>query len=209
MTSSTFSVVVGEGTSKTFLIHSALLRYESDRLAKDIDGGFKEEKSSMIVLNEEDPGLFSYFVEYLYENGSAWVNKSEIQRPEDYVIAARLYALGERLQAKNFQHAVFEKFMKDFNAQTHIGDQGICDLLDVVCTELPERVQEDQLRAQVFWYAAGRLDSLKNYDYFVKLLETHGELGKEMCLRASPSVDIQPEYHSQPLVSKFIPASIY
>lgn len=60
--------MVGEDKSKTFLFHSELLAYESDRLAKDVKGGFDEESSRRIVLHEEDSELFGYFVEYLYRS---------------------------------------------------------------------------------------------------------------------------------------------
>ena len=148
-------------------------------------------------------------MEYLYQTKSGWLESATIARPEDYVIAARLYALGERLQAKDFQRIALQKFMEAFNDNLNLGDQAICDLLEIACTELPERVQEDQLKAQIYWYATRMLSSLKEYNYFVKLLDTHKGLGKEICLRASPGIDCQPSFDSQPLSSKFTPASIY
>ena len=86
--------MVGEENSKTFLLHSELLAHESDRLAKDVKGGFNEESNRRISLQEEDLELFGYFVEYLYR--SEWL-KEQIQRDSDYIILARLYTLGERL----------------------------------------------------------------------------------------------------------------
>ncbi len=89
--------MVGKENSKTFLLHSELLAYESDRLAKDVNGGFKEQSSRRIVLHKEDSGLFGYFVEYLYR--SKWLAHEQVERDLDYTILARLYTLGERLQA--------------------------------------------------------------------------------------------------------------
>ena len=71
-----FSVVVGVETSKTFLLHTALLIGESDRLAKDIEGGFEETTKKRITLSQEDPGLFGYFVEYLYKD--SWLREEKI-----------------------------------------------------------------------------------------------------------------------------------
>ena len=94
-----FSVVVGVETPKTFLLHTALLIGESDRLAKDIESGFEETTKKRIVLSQEDPGLFGYFVEYLYKD--TWLREEQISRDTDYVVLARLYALGEGLPGKD------------------------------------------------------------------------------------------------------------
>ena len=85
---------------------------------------------------------------------------------------------------KGFQFATLRKFTASFTSRTTIADQGVCDLLEIACAELPERVDEDPLRAQIFWYAASRLTMLQDYDYFLQLLEIHKELGKYLCIRA-------------------------
>ena len=176
-------------------------------LAIDVGGGFKEEKDQKIVLDQEDPGLFGYFIEYMYRTG--WIAEEKgAKRNEEYIILARLYALGERLQAKDFQRAALNKFHRSF-ASASLSDQGICDLLEIACAELPERVDEDPLRAQVFWYAASRLTQLRDYDYFLKLLEAHPHLGKSLVLLAGNSSSAQPQYRPEPLPLKFVPESIY
>ena len=202
-------MVVGEGPTRTFFIHGALLESESDRLAKDVSGGFKEETTRTIILNEEDPSLFGYFVEYLYETESRWLDDCTIPSPETYVISARLYVLGERLQAKRFQKAALRKFTKCFDEDLLIADQAACELLEIACTEIPERVKGDQLAEQIYWYAASRLDSLKHYDYFIKLLDTYKGLAKEMCLRASSGAERQPHPECPSSPTKFTPESIY
>ena len=203
-------MVVGEGPpTRTFFIHGALLESESDRLAKDVNGGFREEATRTIVLNEEDPCLFGYFVEYLYETESRWLDDCTIPGPETYVISARLYALGERLQAKSFQKAALRKFTKSFNENLTLADQTVCELLEIACTEIPERVKTDQLTEQIYWYAASRLDSLKSYDYFIKLLDTYKGLAKEICLRGSSGTERQPYPECPSSPTKFTPESIY
>ncbi len=199
--------MVGKENSKTFLLHSELLAYESDRLAKDVNGGFKEQSSRRIVLHEEDSGLFGYFVEYLYR--SEWLAHEQVERDSDYIILARLYALGERLQAHQFQLATLRKFTSSWGSRISLSDQGVCDLLDLACAELPERINEDPLRAQIFWYATSQLTRLQKYDYFLRLLRIHEDLGKYLCIRAGDSSVSQPTRPSEPLPERFRPESIY
>lgn len=206
LTSPIFSIVVGEENPKTFLLHSELLAHESDRLAKDVKSGFNEESNRRILLVEEDSELFGYFVEYLYRSDGA--AKKLIQHDSDYIILARLYSLGERLLATKFQLATLQEFTKSL-ASRSFPDQGICDLLEIACTELPERINEDPLRAQIFWYAAQRLTKLRNYDYFLRLLEMHKDLGKYLCIRAGNSPESQPTRSSEPLPTRFKPESTY
>ena len=169
--------MVGQENQKTFLLHSELLAHESDRLAKDVKGGFGEQSIKRILLDEEDPELFGYFVEYLYR--TEWLTKEGPLRDSDYIITARLYALGERLQAHKFQYATLRKFTSPLTNHTSLPDQGVCDLLEIACTELPDRVNEDPLREQIFWYAASRLTQLQNYDYFLRLLEMHNGVAQK------------------------------
>lgn len=199
--------MVGEENSKTFLLHSELPAYESNRLGKDVNGGFNEQSSRKILLHEEDSGLFGYFVEYLYR--SKWLAHKQVERDSDYIILARLYALGERLQAHQFQLATLRKFTSSLTSQMSLSDQGICDLLDVACAELPERINEDPLRAHIFWYATSQLTRLQKYDYFLRLLGIHEDLGKYLCIRAGNSSVPQPTRPSEPLPERFRPESIY
>lgn len=201
-------MVVGKENSKTFQLHSELLANESDRLAKDVKGGFDEQSSKCILLEEEDPELFGYFVEYLYRR--EWLEKEEkTLRESDYVIIARLYALGERLQASEFQYATLRKFCRSFVVGTSLSAEEVCDLLEIACAELPDKINEDPLRAQIFWLAARRLTELQDYDYFLRLLEEHKDLGKYMCIRAGDSNSTQPTKPSAPLPPRFRPESIY
>ena len=159
------------------------------------------------MLEEEDPELFGYFVEYLYRR--QWLEDQEPLVEHDFVIIARLYALGERLQASDFQYATLRKFTLSFPPRTPLPDQDVCDLLEIACAELPDKVNEDPLRAQIFWHAATRITQLQNYDYFLRLLEVHKELGKHMCIRAGNSNSTQPTKPSLPLPPRFKPESIY
>ncbi|KAL9591265.1 MAG: hypothetical protein Q9179_007897 [Wetmoreana sp. 5 TL-2023] len=207
LTSPVFSVVAGEENAKTFLLHSELLAHESDRLAMDVKNGFHEGSSTSILLHEEDSELFGYFVEYLYRG--EWIAEEQVRRESDYIVLARLYTLGERLQAHKFQFATLRKFTSSFGSQTSLSDQSVCELLDIACTELPERIHEDPLRAQIFWYAASQLTRLQSYDFFLQLLDMHKDLGKYLCTRAGNSSNAKPTRPSEPLPVRFGPENIY
>lgn len=140
--------MIGKENPKTSILHSELPAYESDRLAKDVKGRFDEQSTKRILLDEEDSELFGYSVEYLYCR--EWLAKEEVLRDSDYIIIARLYTLGERLQAHKFQYATLRKFTSSLTSRTSLSDQSVCDLLEIACTELPDKVNEDSLRAQIF-----------------------------------------------------------
>ena len=80
LTSPVFSVVIGYETSKTFLLHAALLDRESDELAKSVNSGLREGETKRIVLKQEDLGLFDYFVDYLYSD--RWLENGEASREQ-------------------------------------------------------------------------------------------------------------------------------
>lgn len=201
-------MVVGKYNPKIFHLHSKLLAHESDHLERSIKPGFKEESDRKIILDDEDPDLFGYFVEYIYR--SDWLEREELTKSSDYVILARMYTLGERLQAPRFQHATLLKFTKAFTNTVTVSEEHLCDLLEIVFVELPERVHEDPLRAQVFWCAASRLIQLQKNDYFVRLLEIHKQLGRFLCMRAGNNTNtVQPNKPSETLPSRFRPESIY
>ena len=142
-------------------------------------------------------------MEYLYRDG--WVAEQLNKRDSDYLVLARLYALGERLQAKDFQRAALRQFLTPSPpyASFKLSDQCICELLEIACGELPERLEEDPLRAHIFWYAASRLKELQGFDYFLHLLDTYKELGKALCLRAGNGSGDQPRKPPEPPPQRF------
>ena len=159
------------------------------------------------IHDQEDPGLFGYFVDYLYSD--RWLENGEASRDADYIIFARLYTLGERLQTNDFQRAALRKFTSSLSKGTTLAGQTVCELLEIACTELPERVSEDPLKSQIFWYAASRLTVLQSYDYFLQLLNVHKDLGKYLCIRAGSSSASQPKKPSEPLPLRFKPESVF
>ena len=173
----------------------------------DVDGGFQEAEHREIILDEEDPKLFGYFLEYLYRGG--WIaDEKGVNRDEDYIILARLYALGDRLQAGDFQRAALNKFYLSFS-KASLSDQTTCELLEIAHGQLPKRVNEDPLRAQIFWYAALRLTRLHKYSNFLQLLDEHRDLGKDLILRAGDGSKPQPQHRKEQLPAKFEAESIY
>ena len=178
-----FSVVVGAGDrARSFAIHQDFLVNESDRLAKSVHGGFREEHERKIVLDEEDPELFGYFVEFMYL--ARWGLGDKITMDVEYVVLARLYTLADRLQASRFQKAVFHKFNKTFPRSTefegqltqYLPAQHVCELLEIVLGELPEGRKNDPLRDGVYWLASHRLKYLKGHPHYLRLCEEHPAL---------------------------------
>ena len=184
LTSSVFSVVVGTKPT-TYILHADLLAKESDRFSKSVGGVFSEATTKTITLDEEDPELFGFFVEYLYK-GEGLMTLA-VKDASECSIIARLYALGDRLQAPRFQLAVLRRFLDVFPFHIQMGNMSthqICDLLEVACAELPEKVDEDKLRKTIFDFAAWRLADLQSDARFGPLLDKYSDLGKYLCLRA-------------------------
>ena len=100
LTSSVFFVVVGKENQKTFLLHSELLAYESDRLVKNVKGGFDEQSTKIILLDEEDSELFGYFVEYLYRR--EWLAEKEALRIQITLLSLVFILLGKDFRRINF-----------------------------------------------------------------------------------------------------------
>ncbi|MCJ1308981.1 hypothetical protein MMC25_002636 [Agyrium rufum] len=209
LTSPIFSIVVEEEpNARTYLLHSALLARESDTFAIDVYGDFMEKDEQSIKLLDEDPALFGFFVEFMYQN--AWV-KEDVKRAKEFCVLARLYCLAERLQAQNFQQAALHKFTKSFggnNSGPRLNEKPICELLDIVCSELPERTNGDPLRDQVFWLAAREVESLRQHEYFKELLSKHVDLGRYLILRADNSRFRQPNKPSYRMPTRLEPESL-
>ena len=182
MDSTVFTVIVGTDDPRTFVIHDTLLADESDRLAVSVQGRFSEGTERKIHLEEEDPELFGYFVKYLYNEH--W-GEGGVSTDTEYVILARLYTLGDRLQARRFQKTVFQKLLRTWPASPQVDEmlQGIplhhiCELLEIVLTELPDEGRKDPLREQVLWAAAEtyRRHPLGTVPYFRRLQLEHPDL---------------------------------
>ena len=181
-------------------MHAHIAGLESKRLERGLRGGFKESYDGQIEL-DEDPQLITYFLEYLYQHGST--QEISPQHELEYVLRARLYTLGDRLQATGFQIHVLKRFLKDFHYNTTISDWIVCDLLEVACDELPDRVNTDPLKDHIYWYVAGRLDRLGKFPRFADILCNRPSLGKDLCLRAGNSMMQQPPRPSGPAPIRF------
>ncbi len=117
--------------------------------------------------------------------------------------------MGERLLAKGFQDTVLRKFTRSFNSSTKIPDQGVCDLLEIASSELPARLDEDPLRAQIFWYAASRVTALQKYSYFTHLLKKCPDLGRDLSMRVGDGNAAQPAKPTGTMPTRFMSESIY
>lgn len=176
---------VDQNPARKFLLHSELLVRESEKILKQLRGPFREAHTQSIDLSTEDGNVFVYFVQYLY-NCNEWrcpTLPGTLSTP-DHVLLARLYALGERMLAPNFQDAVLRNFFRNFRRDTKIAPNDICDLLETACSEITERADNDDvMRHNIFCYAAFHVESLQPLDRFKQLLHKHPELGRQLILR--------------------------
>ena len=161
---------------------------------------FKEKKEGKLEL-DEDPALLVHFFEYIYQHGGGQINA--VEHEADYILLARLYAMGDRLQADGFQGHVLRCFLANFGPYTKLSDGTICDLLEIASDELPARVDVDPLKDHVYWYVAARLDKLRKVPRFGEILCLRASLGKDLCLRAGNSTTPQPHKPSDPLPTRF------
>ncbi|XPS98304.1 hypothetical protein M3J09_007512 [Ascochyta lentis] len=178
LTSTVVTVKVAQ--SRTYYLHSDLLCAESKRFANSLSGNFKEAKDRTIEIEEEDPELFGYFVEYLYRDRS--ILSRAINHYSEYFTLARLYAMGERLVAEAFQATCLWRFTQSLEAQSPISEEVICDLLQLACTEITERVREDPLRSQIFWFGGRKVATLQQSGGFRQMLNDLPDLGRHLCL---------------------------
>ena len=179
-----------------------------------MNGGFLEAEKKEIVLNDEDPDLFGFFVEYLYTD--KWVDM-DVETDSEYVVLVRLYVLGERLQAQRFKMAILAKFLAKFPTSCQQNNNPpqnnklplhhVCEMLDVILGELPE--VGDPLRAQLFWYAAQQVESLRGQPYFRRLLGSYSKLGVELVMLTNGSSKEQPEKPQSKLPSRFSQESTF
>jgi hypothetical protein len=93
--------------------------------------------------------------------------------------------MGERIMAPKFQTYVLWRFCESFSTRLVISDEYICDLLQIACTEITERVRENPLRSQIFWYAGNKITNLQKFSRFHQLLSDLPDLGKHLCLWVS------------------------
>ena len=195
---------MGKDEPKTFILHESLVYRESAALEMILKGKSKEASERKVTLPEEDPELFGYFIGYLYGQAAAI---PPVTHNTQYAILARLYALGERQLANNFQKEVFHVFSENlFNGFTMLSDHEVCELLVIAETELAEREEEDPLRKQILWYASRTNvhDRVKHYDGFKQLLKKFPAIGMAIKSRPILSLPIKPAKPSP----RFSPESV-
>jgi hypothetical protein len=208
LTSPTIPVEVGREDPMAFHLHKKLVCNESARLSAAIHGGFKETVEHKCSLPEEDPHMFGYFVEYMYREG--WLHDKGTQLHSSQLLTlARLYTMGDRLLARDFQHRLLRKIAVALPTTKDLSDQDICDLLEITCTELPPVQNEDPLQAQILWCAASRLVRLQKFDRFPELLQQNSQLGVKLCMRAGNCPNAQPETATTPSHSRFSPETVF
>ncbi|KAF1994758.1 hypothetical protein P154DRAFT_567153 [Amniculicola lignicola CBS 123094] len=205
LTSSVITVTVAK--SRIFYLHSDLLTAESERFSNSLTGQFKEAEEKAIDIEDEDPELFGFFVEYLYRDRS--ILSRDVQHYSEYVTLARLYAMGERLMAPKFKAYSLWRFTQSLRGNASISDENICELLRIACTEITERRREDPMRAQILWYGGINITKLQKLGMFRQMLCDVPDLGKHLCLWVSQSQPKLPPMPNELQYQKFEPESEY
>jgi hypothetical protein len=164
---------------KTFHLHLDLLVAESEKFSRQLNGSFKEASEGAIKL-DEDSELFGFFLDYMYRDRS--ILSRDISHTSEYVTLARLYAMSERLAAPRLQASCLWRFTQFPAHNTVISDEATCELLQIACTEITERVSEDPMRAHIFWYAGYKISSLQKSGMFRQLLCDVPEVARQVCL---------------------------
>jgi hypothetical protein len=195
LTSPIVTVIVGK--SKTFHLHFDLLVAESERFSAGLKGNFKEAQDHTINIEDEDPEIFGFFVEYIYRDKS--LLSRQVSHYSEYVTLARLYAMGDRLMAKEFKAQCLWRFTESLGSSTAMSEESICELLHIACTEIMERAKEDPMRSQIFWCAGTRISKLQKFGVYRKLLRDEPEVGQQMCLWVEQR---QPSEPAEPVESR-------
>lgn len=205
LTSRVIAVTVAK--SRTFYLHLDLLVAESDKFSRQLHGAFKEAAECAIEVEDEDPELFGFFVEYLYRNQS--ILSHDVAHYSEYVTLARLYAMGERLFARRFQAHCLWRFVNSLNASTTISEESICELLQIACAEITERVKEDPMRSHIFWLGGVKITHLQKSGMFCQLLCDITDLGRQLCLWVDRTQPPKPSMPSELQYTRFMPESEY
>jgi hypothetical protein len=185
------------GESKTFHLHFDLLVAESERFSAGLKGNFKEAQDHTINIEDEDPELFGFFVEYIYRDKS--LLSRNVSHYSEYVTLARLYAMGDRLMARRFKSQCLWRFTEILASNKTMSEESICELLHLACTEIAERAKEDPMRSQIFWYAGIRISNLQKSGVYRKLLRDEPEVGQQMCMWMNQP---QPPKPTEPIESQ-------
>lgn len=161
----------------------------------------------MIEMEDEDPELFGFFVEYLYRDRS--ILSRQVQHSSEFVTLARLYAMGERLMAPKYQSYTLWRFTESLGTHTKISEESLCDLLHIACTEITERNREDPMRSHIFWYAGTKITNLQKLSIFRQMLGEVPHLGKHLCLWMNQSQPGKSSAPNEAQYQKFGPESEY
>jgi hypothetical protein len=200
-------VAVTVGKSKTFHLHLYLLVAESERFSVGLTGNFKEAQDHTINIEDEDPEIFGFFVEYIYRNRSILSRK--VSHYSEYVTLARLYAMGDRLIAPKFKAQCLWRFTEDLESDTTVSDDCTCELLNIACIEITERAEEDLMRSQIFWYAGKKIRDLQKSPAYGQLLRDEPEVGRHMCLWMNKDIPVRAPKPIELQLEKFRAESEY
>ncbi|KAK8243572.1 hypothetical protein IWZ00DRAFT_542252 [Phyllosticta capitalensis] len=191
LNSELIKIEAGVGDTKTYFIHISVLCAESEMYRAQLRGsGTWKEKTEGKISTEEIPEIFDSFVNYIYRKS---LPKAETEGDAYLVHLARLYCLGDRLMARNFQEAVFRRFTEKLDILDPISLDALCELLEVAFAELPEkRKNDDQLQSAIGPLAAFRFPELwKHPPFRDELSREHPGMMRPICFSLAKMVGVE------------------
>ena len=138
--SRTIPVIVGSGNDqKTFNIHEELLVKASYYFNVVLKSYFIEGQTQTVRLEEDDPGAFDLFAQYLYrgyyETESGQTEEGDGSAEQRWELQSRAYVLGDKLLATGFK-AYIVKALRDQFDMVGVAMHGLLGMATMVydCT---------------------------------------------------------------------------
>lgn len=115
LTASVIKVCVGTGKNQRFFyVHQSLLCSQSEFFKKALNGKWKESEENSINLSEDDPEIFSLYLEQLYTGSLPILGDTVEVIPSDfnYTTLAELYILAEKLMDVKTKNNVLDGILR-------------------------------------------------------------------------------------------------
>ncbi len=176
----TVKLIVGpENDQKEFVIHKDLLCATSEFFQRAFSGRFTEGQTQEMRLPEDDPQVFSFFCDWLYEGANAWKGRSFEAAAETWhqdFFWLKLYRMGDRMMLPAVQVLAYSSLADVFDSRT---------------PKIPSRdfvyslFNEDSpfaMEMYVVEHVAYWLPKTRNKDEWAELFPIHERFGLEMAL---------------------------
>ncbi|WAO97088.1 Hypothetical protein NCS54_01479400 [Fusarium falciforme] len=102
-------VVVGSSTPVTFSVHEKVICASSDFFKKAVLGGWRESEEGLVRLESDSPDVFNVYMQWLYYRTiPVRIDEPGIRGNAEYMLLAKAFVLGDKLQDGGFQDAVMD-----------------------------------------------------------------------------------------------------